>query len=126
VANQIQQVSPSRIGLVQGAFVLLFLTLAATPATAQGSHITRVAPLTAKIGDMVRATGEGLGQGTVDQLYLTNSTQDVKIDMIEQTDTTITFKIPVGIKSGRWSLMIHLKVGTGTRLFEQPVRLTVE
>jgi hypothetical protein len=114
---------------VQGAFVLLVLAtllLSALPATAQGSHITSVAPLTARVGDTVSATGEGLGQGTVDQLYLTNSTQDVRIGMIEQTETTITFKIPIGIKPGRWALMIHLKMGTGTRLFEQPVRLTVE
>lgn len=114
---------------MQGSFVLLVLTtvlLSALPATAQGSHITSVDPVNAKVGDMVRATGEALGQGNVDELYLTNSTGDVKIGMIEQTETTITFKIPMGIKPGRWALMINLKMGTGTRLFEQPVRLTVE
>ena len=102
------------------------LFLAALPATAQGPHITSVDPPTAKIGDTVRATGEALGQGAVDGLYLTNSAQDVKIGIIEQTETTITFKIPTGIKPGRWALMIHLKAGTGTGLFEQPVKVTVE
>ncbi|MBZ5580547.1 MAG: hypothetical protein LAP40_28695 [Acidobacteriia bacterium] len=114
--------------LVQGLFVLLLLTgpRPSLPAAEQKPHIISVAPLTAKIGDVVRATGEALGQTTVDQLYLTNSTQDVKIGFVEQTETTITFRIPAGIKPGRWALMIHLKAGAGTGLFEQPVKVTVE
>jgi len=118
-----------RGGLTRAPFVLVALTgllLSALPARAQGSHIISVDPPTAKIGDVVRATGEGLGQGAVDELYLTNSTQDVKIAIIEQTEAVITFKIPAGVKPGRWALMIHLKMGTGTRLFEQPIKVTVE
>jgi hypothetical protein len=129
VLKEAHQDFPARRDLLQVPFVLLVLTilhLSALPATAQGSHITSVDPSTAKIGDMVRATGEALGQGVVDELYLTNSAQDVKIGIIEQTETMITFKIPIGFKPGRWALMIHLKVGTGPRLFEQPVKVTVE
>lgn len=126
--NQTHQDSPARGSLAQVPFVLLVLTglLLSLPATGQGSHISSVDRLTAKIGDVVRATGEALGRSFVDQLYLTNSAQDVKVGIIEQTETTIAFKIPIGIKPGRWALMIHLNAGTGTGLFEQPVKVTVE
>ena len=109
-------------------FSLLVLAglLLATPAIAQSSRITGVDPVTAKIGDVIRATGEALDQDAVDQLYLTNGTQDVRVGIIEQTEKTVTFKIPVGIKSGRWALMIRVKAGTGIRLFEQPVKVTIE
>lgn len=107
-------------------FIVLAVPLLPLPATAEGSHINSVDPLKAKVGDVVRATGEGLGKSAVDQLYLTNSDQDVNVAITDQTETTITFKIPIGIKSGRWALMIHMKASTGTGLYEQPVKVTVE
>jgi hypothetical protein len=102
------------------------MLLFAPQATAQGSRITGVDPPTAKVGDVVRVAGEGLSQGAVDELYLTNASQDVKVSIIEQGEKVITFKIPVDIKPGRWALMIHLRAATGTQFFEQPVKIKVE
>ena len=89
-----RQEFPSRARAVQ--FPILQLALAglllfAMRASAQGSSITSVDPSTAKVGDLVRATGEGLGPGTVDELYLTNAAQDVKVGMVEQTEKVIAF-----------------------------------
>jgi hypothetical protein len=109
--------------LVIGLAGLLLFTVRAS---AQPSHITSVDPLTVKVGAVVSAKGEGIGPAIVDELYLTNTEQDVKVDIINQTEKLITFKVPVGLKPGRWALMIHLKAGNGTRFFEQPIKVTVE
>lgn len=102
---------------------LFWLTLIGS---AQSSRITGVAPLTAKVGDVVSAKGEGIGPANVDELYLTNAGEDVKVAMVEQSENMIKFRVPAGVKAGRWALMIHMKSGSGTRFFEQPVKLTVE
>ena len=67
-----------------------------------------------------------LSQSSVDELYLTNGSKDVKVNITEQGEKLITFKIPADIKPGRWALMIHLKAATGTKFYEQPVKITVE
>jgi hypothetical protein len=42
---------------------------------------------------------------------------------VEQTATTIKFKVPDKMKAGRWALMVHTKKN---QLIEQPVKLIVE
>jgi hypothetical protein len=108
------------------AIALVGLMLFPLTAKAQGTRINSVDPLTAKVGDVVNAQGEGLGSAAVDELYLTTGTADVKVEIVEQSDKAIKFKVPSGAKSGRWTLMTHLKSGTGPKLVEQPVKLTVE
>jgi hypothetical protein len=93
---------------------------------AQNTMISSVDPLTAKVGDSVNAQGQGLAANKVDQMYLTNGTDDIRVEIVDQQDKVIKFKVPAGIKSGRWALMIHLKVVNGPTLIEQPVKLTVE
>lgn len=108
------------------AIGLAALFLFSFTGSAQTARITSVDPPTAKVGDVVSASGEGIGSANVDELYLTNAVRDAKVSMIEQTDKLIKFKVPVGIKPGRWALMIHATSGSGTKLFEQPVKVTVE
>ena len=108
------------------AIGLAALLLFPLTGAAQSVEITSVDPPTAKVGDVVSATGEGIGSANVDELYLTNDAQDAKVTMIEQTDKLIKFKVPAGVKPGRWALMIHTKSGSGTKLFEQPVKVTIE
>jgi hypothetical protein len=103
------------------AVTLLTGFLLAVPARAQ--RITTVDPLSAKAGDTVSAKGEGIDKSAVDTLYLTDGTNDFKCEMIEQTATGITFKVPADIKAGRWVLMLHT---AKNQLIERPVRLTVE
>lgn len=102
------------------------LLLFSATGTAESTQITTVDPLTAKVGDAVSAKGQGLGATNVDELYLTNDVEDVKVEMIEQTDKLIRFKVPAGVKPGRWAPMIHLKSGSGPKLLEQPVKIMVE
>ena len=104
------------------AVLIVFLGLSAS-LPAQTTRIVSVEPLTAKIGDTVSAKGEGLDSSNVDVLYLTDGTNDFKCDITEQTAAAITFKVPGGVKAGRWALMVHTKKD---QLIEQPVKLTVE
>jgi hypothetical protein len=106
--------------------LLAGLTLLPPAAMGQSTRITSVDPLTAKSGDVVSAIGEGMDAGNVDELYLTNGTDDIKVEMTQQTDKLVKFKVPAGVKAGRWALMVHLKSGSGPRLIEQPVKVTVE
>jgi hypothetical protein len=101
--------------------VLAGLLLLHTPLRAQ--RLLSVDPLTAKPGDTLSATGEGIGAETVDVLYLTDGANDIKLALVEQNGTTIKFKIPADCKAGKWSLMLHT---TKDQLLEQPVKVTVE
>ena len=104
--------------------ITLFVGLVVFTATLHGqARITSVEPLTAKAGDTVSAIGEEIDNANVDTLYLTDGTNDFKCQIVEQTATTIKFKVPDKMKAGRWALMVHTKKN---QLIEQPVRLTVE
>lgn len=92
--------------------------------SARAQSITTVDPLSAKAGDMVSARGDGIDKAAVDTLYLTDGKNDFKCEIIEQTATSITFRVPAGMKAGRWALMVHTT--TKNQLVEQPVKLTVE
>lgn len=106
------------------AGVLAFLVFA--PALgAQNSRINSVDPLTGRVGDTIGAAGEGIDAAKVDELYLTDGTNDIKVQILEQKDTEIKFKVPAGVKPGRYSLMIRTK-GAEPKLLEQPVKLTIE
>jgi hypothetical protein len=87
--------------------------------------ITAVDPDTAKTGDSVSASGEGIDNANVATLYLTNGTDDIKVEILEQNAKLIKFKVPSGAKPGRWALMILTK-GNDSKLIEQPVKMTVE
>jgi hypothetical protein len=100
---------------------LLAGCLIAVPAQAQ--LITSVEPTLSKAGDTVSAKGEGIDKAAVDTIYLTDGTHDFKCEIVEQTATSITFKVPAGMKAGRWALMVHT---TTNQLREQPVKLAVE
>ena len=112
-----------RIGfLVAGVFVVLAL---APALGAQNCRITAVDPGSGKIGDLVGAAGESVDKTKVDELYLTDGTHDFKVQIVEQSDSMIKFKIPANIKPGRYSLMIRTKA-PDVKLLEQPVRFTVD
>ena len=112
-----------RIGFLLAGIIVM---LAVAPALgAQNCRITGVDPDSGKIGDTVGAAGEAMDKSKVDELYLTDGTNDFKVQIVEQTESMIKFKIPAKIKPGRYALMIKTK-GPDVKLLEQPVRLTVE
>jgi hypothetical protein len=91
---------------------------------AQSTRILRVDKLTAKVGDIVTATGVAMDKANMDTLYLTDGSKDIKVDMTEQTDKEIKFKVPEQAKSHRWALMV--RTTTTGQLMEEPVKVTVE
>ena len=96
----------------------------ASPAAAQ-TRLTGVDPMNGKTGDVVSAAGEGCGKDKVVDLYLTDGSADFKVQIVEQNDTGIKFKIPVSAKAGRYALMVKT-AGADPKLLEQPVKFTVD
>lgn len=90
--------------------------------TASAQRVTGVDPMQAKAGDTVTAKGDGIAKADVDTLYLTDEKTDWKCEVVNQTATAITFKVPPEIKPGRWAVMIHT---SKDQLIELPVKLTV-
>jgi hypothetical protein len=103
---------------------LAVLLLAAAPARAQ-SRLTGVDPLNGKTGDVVSAAGENIEKPKVVELYLTDGAKDFKVQILEQTDALIKFKVPGTIKAGRYALMIKTG-GPDPKLLEQPIKFTVD
>ena len=87
--------------------------------------MSSVEPASGRVGDVVSIKGVNLGQDSVAELYLTDGKSDVKASIIEQTSTSIKFKIPSDAKPGRFSLMV-LTRGQNPKLIEQPVKIEVE
>jgi len=108
--------------------MMLLLALAA-PAFSQSAApapiMNAVEPAFGSIGDQLTARGTGLGENAVAALYLTDGRNDTKVVIIQQTATSIKFKIPPSAKAGRFSLMV-LTRGDNPKLIEEPVKVTVE
>lgn len=108
------------------SFCVLLAGLVFAPAlSAQNCRINSVEPGSGKTGDMIDAAGDAVNAAIVEELYLTDGTNDFKVQIVEQNEKLIKFKVPDKVKAGRYSLMIKTK-GKDTKLLEQPVRFTVE
>jgi hypothetical protein len=112
---------------ILAALVLLIATVIPAPVAAQATFpkMNEVTPDTGKVGDILTVAGENLEASSVKALFLTDGKTDYKTEIIEQTATSIKFKIPADVKPGRFSLMI-LTAGNDPKLIEQPVKVTVE
>ncbi|MCC6262717.1 MAG: hypothetical protein IT169_03995 [Bryobacterales bacterium] len=110
------------------SFILLLALALALPAIAfAASGVPMMRALDkeeAKRGDTVIVSGENLGKANVNELYLTDGTNDVKLKIVEQTDSAITFVIGREVKFGRYSLMI-LTAGATPMFIEQPVKVSI-
>ena len=87
--------------------------------------MSSVTPASGRVGDIMVVQGTNLDRDNVAALYLTDGQTDVKVPIIEQTATSIKFKIPPEAKSGRLSLMVLTK-GNDPKLIQEPVKITVE
>jgi hypothetical protein len=106
--------------------VLVALTLPANPQSQAAMPMMRsVEPASGRVGDVLVVQGANLGQDNVAALYLTDGKTDIKVPIIEQTATSIKFRIPPEAKPGRFALMVLTK-GKEPKLIEQPVKITVE
>jgi IPT/TIG domain-containing protein len=113
--------------LLAVTLVLLTTAVLQTPAAAQANypHMISVDPDTGKAGDVLVVSGENLEKARVKELYLTDGQKDWKTEVVEQTESSITFKIPADAVTGRFNLMV-LTAGAEPRLIEQPVKVNVE
>ena len=106
---------------------VLAATAAALLLSAQSTmpQMQTVDPASAKTGDVVTVTGDNLGPNIVAALYLTDGKADTKVEVTEQTDTSIKFKIPAAAKTGRFALMVLTK-GKDAKYIEEPVKVLIE
>ncbi len=86
---------------------------------------TSVDPGVGRAGDLLVIQGINLDRANVAALYLTDGNVDIKVAIVAQSATSITFKIPPEAKPGRFALMV-LTTGKAPKLIEEPVKLTVE
>jgi len=90
--------------------------------------MTSVDPDSGKRGDVITITGENLGKDKIAKVYLTDGgdgKNDVELQLTEQTDTTIKFKIPAKGGAGRLALAI-LTTSKPQQFIEQPVKVTID
>jgi hypothetical protein len=108
------------------SFVVSLLVAASFAVHAQQAmpRMTSVDPPNGKKGDVITVTGENLQKDLVSKVYLTDGKNDLIVEVTEQTDTAIKFKIPVKA-AGRLALMI-LTTGKDAKYIEQPVKLTID
>ena len=109
------------------AIALLLALALATHLSAQSEspHMTAVEPGTGMIGDLLTASGENLAAEVVAALYLTDGTKDVRVIIVQQTATSIQFRIPAEARPGRFALLVLTK-GKQPKLIEEPVKVTIE
>lgn len=107
--------------------IAVLTALAGTLLYAQSTlpQMQTVDPSSAKAGDVVSVTGEHLGTAIVASLYLTDGKADIKVEITEQSDTAIKFKIPASVKTGRFALMVLTK-GKDAKYIEEPVKVLIE
>ena len=86
--------------------------------------IRAVDPPAAKCGDQVVASGDHLGKTVVESLYLTMGEATTKVEIVNQTDTSITFKVPE-VKPGRLGVMV-LTAGIQPQYIDEPVSVAIE
>jgi len=84
-----------------------------------------VNPETVKAGDMATVSGEYLDKSRVADLFLTNAQGDIKVQILEQSASTIKFKVPAKAAPGRYKMLVLL-VDIEPKLIEEPAHVTVE
>jgi hypothetical protein len=108
------------------SFVVAFLVAASFVSYGQQAmpRMASVEPDSGKVGDVIVVTGENLQKDAVAKLFLTDGKNDTPVEIVEQTATTIKFKIPAKAANGRLALMV-LTVGKDAKYIEQPVKVSV-
>ncbi len=84
-----------------------------------------VTPDTAKAGDELTVSGEYLDKARVSAVFLTDGKSEIKLVVVNQTETSMTVKVPDKVKPGRVRLMV-LTTGAEPQYLEQPVSVAIE
>ncbi|MBZ5728095.1 MAG: IPT/TIG domain-containing protein [Acidobacteriia bacterium] len=109
------------------SFVVALLVAASFAANAQTAmpRMTSVDPQNGKKGDVILISGENLQKDAVAKVYLTDGKTDFLVEVSEQTATSIKFKIPEKVMTGRLALMV-LTTEKPPKLIEQPVKVLID
>jgi len=109
------------------SFAITLLVAASIAAIAQQAmpRMASVEPQNGKAGDVLVVTGENLQKDSVAKVYLTDGTNDIQVEVSDQSEKEIKFKIPAKAKPGRLALMV-LTGGKEPKLIEQPVKVTID
>jgi len=84
----------------------------------------RVEPAVVKAGEIATVFGESLDKSKVADLMLTTVSKQVSVEILEQTEAFIKFRVPANLEPGKYNpavLMVREPM-----LLVQPVILTVE
>jgi hypothetical protein len=112
------------------AFIFLFAMRLASAASTDPNTVLptpvmrTVNPESVKAGEVATVSGEYLDKSRVKELYLTNNSGDVTVQIVDQTSVSIKFKLPEKVALGRYNLLV-LMAGDPERLIEEPARVTV-
>jgi TonB family protein len=85
----------------------------------------RLEPRTAKVGSVLTVSGKGLGKEAVDEVFLTDHRFDMKVKVLEQSDSTLKIRIPPFAKPGRLQLLF-LTAGEKAVYLEQPLYVQID
>jgi len=106
------------------AMLLLLAACLASFAQPALPRMTSAEPSNGKVGDLIVVAGENLEKANVAKVYLTDGKNDLVVEVIEQTATSIKFKIPAKA-TGRLAVMV-LTTGKEPQLIEQPVKVSID
>ena len=116
---------------VYRVFLTLVLLLTAIPVVSlawkgTGARVTvmqQVTPSEARPGDIVLVTGYALEPERVREVYLTDGASDYRVEILEQCDTAIRFRVPERIPPGQ--MRLTARIAGYSALLDQPVFLKI-
>ena len=110
--------------------VLLFVWMLMVPLAVSAADlptgaavVDKVSPAEAKPGDVVAITGAGLGTYNVKAVFLTNGKDDFKMEVIEQGNTVIRFRVVKGTPAG--NLRVVFEDAKDGAMLEEPAQVKV-
>ena len=92
------------------------------PGVPKAIHVREVAPAEAKVGDILAAYGDNLNVDRVRELYLTDGKSDFKVEILEQADHKIRFRLPAWVPIGRLRVVVF---NEEDMMLEQPAFVKV-
>jgi hypothetical protein len=113
------------VGAVLLGGVILAANGAKDPEVQPTPMMRAVHPETVRAGEIAVVTGDYLDKSRVAGVFLTNGQKDTKVEILEQTASSIKFRVPEKMAAGRYNLVVLL-TDAEPKLIDEPARLTVE
>ena len=111
------------LGLVLVLFTIPVLNLLGGDLGGLVTVMQQATPSVVRSGDVVTVTGYALDVNHVKEVYLTDGDNDYRVEIIEQGNVALRFRVPAKIPAGQMRLAV-IVVGRDD-LLEQPVFLKI-